>query len=417
MDLQFWRGRWPVGWAIAVVSAIFAIGWLTTGSPYLAWRFLGVRSLAPTFADLRGITSVIDCAKQGSDPYATAACDPFGRLFNHPWIWLHFDSIGMSSASTNYFGCLFIVLICTTLLLIYDTRNTITGALAFASVVSPPVLLLAERGNVDALMFACLVISTYLLAKRTSFGAILVQCAVITFLTLLKIYPIAGATVFIQRKFGYLAIALTGMLAVIGILGVIGFNELKAIGLNTPQTTDLSYGDMAIFLAANSHGLLPKTFDAWQLRLIATSTALMVAGIASGVALFWPGMLRGFLPKPDSIVPTGAVATSCVSVFCFSFLLGANFDYRLVFLVGALPMLLNTYDTDRRARNLLAAGAVVLFLWLSRISTHVLVLFEIMDWSLFVVGIMWLTTLFHDALRVKPVMKMASYSRTTVQAR
>jgi hypothetical protein len=81
---------------------------------------------------------------------------------------------------------------------------------------------------------------------------------------------------------------------------------------------------------------------------------------------------------------------SCASVFCFSFLLGANFDYRLVFLLGVLPALLSAYDAEQRTGSLVAAGAIVLFLWVSRVSSHLLVPFEILDWALFLVGVMWL---------------------------
>ena len=399
MGPRFWQGRWPVAWAIAAVSIIFAIGWFTTGSSYLAWRFLGVRSPFPAFSDLRAVGGWIDCAQKGIDPYINATCDPmgWGRLDNLPSIWLHLGAFGISSASTNALGCLLIVLLCASLLLIYDTRTGLSGALAFAAVVSPPVLLLAERGNVDILMFASLVATAYVMAKRTDLGAMLVQCAVIAFLMILKIYPIAGAVVLVQRKYGRIAIVLMGVLAMIGLLGVIGLRELKAIALHTPQIVDLTYGDMPIFIAANDHGLLLTTFDTSELRFIATLIALILAGIASTVTLLWPSMLRGFLPALNLAQPIGAVTVSCVSVFCFSFLLGANFDYRLIFLVGVLPALLNAYDVGQPAGGLLAAGAVVLFLWASRISSHILVPFEVLDWSLFVVGVMWLTqTAFED---------------------
>ena len=397
MGSRFWQGRWPVVLAIVAVSAIFTLGWFTTGESDRAWRLLGVPSLFPTFADLRTITHAIDCMRKGLDPYTTGVCDPWGRLYNYPSIWLHLGAIGISSTSTNAIGLIFIGLLCASLLLIYDTGTATSGALAFAAAVSPPILLLLERGNIDVLMFVSLVISAYLMAKRTGLGATLAQSGLIAFLAILKIYPIAGAVVLSHKKLGYFAIALTCVLAAIGMLSVVGPGELNVIALNTPQAIGRSYGDAPIFMAAKDHGLLPATFDAVALRVSAGATALALASIAFTLSLLRADILRGILPVLDSGSARGAVAMSCMSVFCFSFLLGTNFDYRLVFLLGVLPALLDAYDVERRAKCLIVPGAIVLFLWLSRVSLYILVPFELLDWSLFVIGVMWLArSIFHQ---------------------
>ena len=286
---------------------------------------------------------------------------------------------------------LFIGLLCATLLLIFDTRTMVSGALVFAAVVSPPILLLVERGNIDALMFAGLVIPIYIMAKRTSAGTTLVQCGLIAFLTVLKIYPIAAVVVLARRRFGYRAMALTIALAVVGLLGVIGPAELKTIAINTPQSVAGSYGDLPMFIVAYNHGLLPAAFDGDKLRLIAGVTAIVLAGAALAFSLLFPRIPRTFLPSLNPTTGTGAAAISCLAVFCFSFLLGTNFDYRLVFLLGVLPPVLIAYDEEQRSTTLSIAGLIVSLLWISRVSWHIPVWFEIMDWSLFVAGIMWLT--------------------------
>jgi hypothetical protein len=311
-------------------------------------------------------------------------------LYNYPSVWLHLGAIGISSTSTNAIGGLFIILLCASLLLIYDTQTVASGILAFTAVISPPVLLGVERGNIDVLIFAASVMTLYLMAKRTGLGATVIQCGVIAFLTVLKIYPIAGATVLARRRLGYAGIALTGLVAAIGLLGLVGPGELRAIAQNTPQSIALSYGDMPIFLAAYEHGLLPAIFESGALRVIAGMTALALAGIAILLSLRCSGILRRVLPPLDPATATGAVAMSCVSVFCFSFLLGSNWDYRLVFLLGVLPALLTAHDNERQVWTLVPPGAIVLFLWASKVSWRILVPFEVLDWSLFVLGVMWL---------------------------
>ncbi len=389
MGLGFCRGRGAVGWAITGLAGVLIAAWLSTGSPYSAWRFLGVPFLSPAFADLRSITHALDCVANGVDPLTTNACDPFGRPFNYPSIWLRLGVLGISSASTDVIGFLFMALFWASLLLIYDTRTTASGLVAFAAAISPPVLLGLERGNIDVFIFATSVITVYFLAKRTGIGATLVQCATIACLAVLKIYPIAIATILARRRWGFTGIALTGALAAIGLLGLDGPEGLKTIARNTPNGTALSYGALPIFLSANDHGLLPEVFTSDTLHLISAGTALALAGIAILVALRQPGILRGILPGLDLASPNGAIALACVSIFCFSFLLGSNFDYRLIFLLGILPVLLAAHESEGRADTMIAPATIVLFLWASRFSTHFFVPFEIFDWSMFIISMMW----------------------------
>jgi hypothetical protein len=391
MRSHFWQGRWPVIWAFVAVAVVFAAGWLASGTVYGAWRFLGMPSMSPTFADLRTITHSVDCAAKGLDPFTTGACDPWGRLYNYPSIWLKLGAIGISSASSNIIGVLFIALLCATLLLIYDTRTVMSGILAFAAALSPPILFGVERGNIDVLMFVASTMLFYLLAKQNNLRATLLLCGGIAFLSVLKIYPIGGATLLAHRRWGLAGIALTGALTLSGLLGLGGLEELKTIALNTPQSTWLSYGDLPIFLIANNHGLLPAFFNIGRLRVVAAMTALAVAGIAILVSLRRPDILNCVFPALDPASRAGAVTVSGLSIFCASFVLGSNYDYRLVFLLAVLPVLLIAHDAERRVATMVAPVTIVLFLWMSRISSCIPVPFEVLDWLIFVTGVMWVT--------------------------
>jgi hypothetical protein len=249
-----------------------------------------------------------------------------------------------------------------------------------------------ERGNIDILMFSVLVPSLFLLAKATGFGALVIRSGLIAFLAILKIYPAVSASIFVRRRWGWWGIGLTGVLVVVGLLSLSGLDELKTIAQHTPQEVGLSYGALPIFLFARDHGLL-QNVDGSALRTIAACSALFVAGSAIIVSLLRPNILQDFLPKFDES-SEGVVATACVSIFCFTFVLGSNFDYRLIFLIGILPFLLKVYDEQRRAYGLVAPAVIVLFLYMSRISRLILVPFELLDWFLFLVGIMWLVQVF-----------------------
>ena len=79
-----------------------------------------------------------------------------------------------------------------------------------------------------------------------------------------------------------------------------------------------------------------------------------------------------------------------IAIFCFSFLLGSNFDYRLIFLLGVQCYLLEFHDQSRTWISLIAPGVLCMFLWMSRVSSRMIIPFELFDWGLFVVGTIWL---------------------------
>ena len=48
-------------------------------------------------------------------------------------------------------------------------------------------------------------------------------------------------------------------------------------------------------------------------------------------------------------------------------MLGTNFNYRLIFLAGAIPALICAFEQSREARFLIFSGAVIALLWAVRL--------------------------------------------------
>jgi hypothetical protein len=84
-----------------------------------------------------------------------------------------------------------------------------------------------------------------------------------------------------------------------------------------------------------------------------------------GVAVaVWPslrgsGFLRRFLPPLTNRDFTDDLCLAGLSIFCLTFILGTNFNYRLIFLAGAVPALICAFEHTREARHLIAPGAVI----------------------------------------------------------
>jgi hypothetical protein len=159
---------------------------------------------------------------------------------------------------------------------------------------------------------------------------------------------------------------------------------------------------MPIFLLASAHVSALSKLRPDQIRVMGGVCALVLAAAAALLAWRRPAIVRRFLPPLDAASPTGSIAISSASIFCFTFLIGSNFDYRLIFLLGILPVLLVAYDAGPSLHTLIAPATIAIFLWsgeVSRISSRFYLLevpVEVIDWVVFIGGAAWLALfLFH----------------------
>ncbi|ACK49432.1 hypothetical protein Msil_0458 [Methylocella silvestris BL2] len=394
--MNSWRGRWPIILAIGVGVAVFAAAYVTTGSTYRAWRFLGVPSMSPSFADLRAITQGIDCFRSGRDPYIDASCDAFGRLYNYPSLWLHFGAFGISGANTNLIGAVFILLILASLLSIFKTSTLEGGAIAFTAATAPPVMLGLERGNSDMLIFSLIVLGIRLiyfisdsLRKEPSIGAI---STLIFTLTLLKLYPIAGILSVARWKHGYSAVILTVLVSAAVLIFGYGTTQLSAIAMNTPQSRTLSYGAMPLFIAMGEAGVFSISIE--RMRLAASLTALAIGGLSILGSLYKPEFLYKYTAPLNQRSARSTIALASLAIFCFTFVMGSSWIYRLIFLLGTLPATIEAYDRTRRKTLLIFPIVFVGYCWLSRLSPYMpaslVIVQELLDWVLFAFGCAWL---------------------------
>jgi hypothetical protein len=385
------RGRGPVICAAFILLSALAIGYMTTGSIAGAWQLLGVHSFSPTFADLRFVTHALDSIRQGHDPYVENVCDPWQRLFNYPPIWLHLASVSVGPEMTDVIGVAFAVIMLVACLLLFKPRSNISAGLVILSVLSPPVLLAIERGNIDVLIFSLLILGLYVTATLGPITRTSVRAFLIIFLSILKVYPAAVSVIFMRVGLRSYILAATVSLLSIALLLYFSGDKIYMLGKNTPQEIAASFGAPTIFYSlAKYFGILEQNSP--LIRLSATAFALactfvIVFAVASS-PVRWPDKLA-LLADDDTL--SSDFAVSSISIFIFSFLLGSNFDYRLIFLLGAMPRLLQQIDHHGGGLPVLAPTLIILFLWMSRIAGPYAFLDEPLDWIVFFGCVAWLT--------------------------
>jgi Glycosyltransferase family 87 len=391
---SYLSSRLPVFAAVVLTTLALSIGTYKFGNVTAAWRVFHLPALSPTFSDTITITYSIDCLLHGKDPYVVREYDPFARVYNYPPIWLDLRYFGITSRSTNLLGILFGSMAVAALLSLFRVKDKIAAITVLFSLLCRPLLTAFERGNNDLVIFSLLVFGFFLIERQGKKIRSIATVTLLVVLTILKIYPVAAVAVIARTRSKILTAIVAGIASIAALLLTAG-HTLSLILANTPQETGNSYGAFPFFVAVSqsiSHELAVKIMDH---HAIASIGAMVIAGISVGLGWRYRDQLDGFLPRLDFTSARGSIAISCLAIFCFTFLRGSSFNYRLIFLMGALAYLVDNLNPDSRMRRLAACICLSIFL-LTRTARPFL-LIEFPDILIFAVACAWLGTTFIHA--------------------
>lgn len=394
-NLALLRAKWPVLAGIATVLIALSIGTFARGSLSAAWLTFVDFPTNPLFTDTRTVTDSIDCVRAGKDPYVVHTFDPWLRAYNYPPIWLELRHLGVTSRSSNLIGTMMALATAATLLFLFNARTGISAALVFFSVISPAVLFAVERGNIDQIMFFLLVFGLVLIDRQQERRRPFLRGLLLVGLTVLKIYPVAAVAIFVRNRKGILPAILTAALSLTALLLTAG-NRLAYVFENTPRDSLMTFGAIPFFLSINSpafHHVVPMIQDHYNGPLFAALFAgflFMLVGAACG------NRLDRFLPPIDRESTRGTIAVAGLAIFCFTFILGSNYDYRLIFLLPGLAYLVEDLNQKMSQRSYPAVFLILLLLWkpikLSPIA-------EIADGLVFALISVWLGNSFFSRKR------------------
>lgn len=312
----------PHRWALCSVALLFALaGSLALADRLDAVELLGVPPMRPPFADLRVLTGAAEGLRAGLDPMRENPADPWGRLLNYPRVWLVLAPLGV--APRHIVALALALWAAAALGLAWLARRADRPLAAWAlacSVLSPAWAFALERANTDLLVFALLVAAAAAFERRPALGASVVGLA-----SALKLFPIAALAVALERR-PLARRAGAGVLVAFALYFVAIRGDLERIAANTQHWPPLSHGvALAPAWASRSLGVAP--WAAWSLTLAAL--------IAAGVFALRLRALEH--PHAPLSAPQSSALRIGAGVHVGAFLLGSNFDYRLIFLALATP--------------------------------------------------------------------------------
>lgn len=314
------------------------------------WELWNVPVEKHVFTDFRLIPGSAESFRSGFEPSVENPKDPNGRIFNYPAFWRLFFYTNITMDDTIWIVISMLVLYFVGVI-IFPSQLTISDALLMLLVVfSPASMLLYERGNADLIVFFICAMTVLMTAYSANLAAVL-----IVFGAIVKMFPLLGLTVLLKeskRKFWLLSIL---SILFMFLYGALTFQSQAAAWNTTMRGDGLSYGSFVIITRLGKYfqEAAPNLFSLMQWQLVFEAFALMLILVAGILAARDATSLTSSNERNLAAFRMGA------SIYLGTFLLGNNWDYRLAFLVFAVPQLSQWFRLQAGKHRVIAIGVMI----------------------------------------------------------
>ncbi len=343
---------------VLAILALYALGALILGPSKV-----GFPGGPEPFVDLTDMTNAWQCAREGVNMFVANSCDP-GQRFDSPPIWLWLRFLGLGPGDTNVLGVLIATVFIAAALSVLPRGARAIDAVAYGVVLcSPAAMLGIAHGNVDIVVFSVLV-AALLLFRGRGLGGVLGH-GLLLLAAMLKLFPIFAAGVLLRQQrrralLGFGGVALAFIAYALAIR-----SDIHVIQHRVGQLNDISFGIFIFvdWLARGASGALGNhSYRDW-------ANGITVLIVVMAVVAF--GRRRAQLSSPATedgrrrldLFVAGA------GVYIATYYYIRNFDYRLAFLLLAVPQLLD-WTRARSKLAIVTLGALVGTVWLDYLLTQ-----------------------------------------------
>jgi len=306
-------------WFVTLLYSIFFL--LMQLTDWRPIRYWGLRGIGTNFIDSEQVLNWTECYKNVGDQIFQAEGFCSGYIYGKI-IPVFFTVIPSSDYLVSIVGFVFLFIIAVVLGIATASLNTkqmkLYSVLVF---LSPPVLLLVERGNFDAVMVGLVFCAALLLKNNNKFFAF----ALISLASLIKFYTLPLLLLFIldskRKKINYLY--LPQLLLVIYLV----YEAIRKIKSSFPTDSTYKFG-MSIWVR-----YLPAEKIPLDLEILANISGLAVFFlVAVVVAVAYKSKIwssGNIVFKEEKDIYVFNLFFLCHVICFFS---GMSYDYRLIFL-------------------------------------------------------------------------------------
>lgn len=347
--------------AIAPFSfAIVAISLLRTNN-WAAWGLEALPSMTPatvSFGDLANITATADCL---ANQVPIETCDPYGRSFQ-PYVELPaqlLNAANLGTDSTGVIGIALAIIFLLTITLVSITlaftwkKSTLaliaSQALIAMIAISPASMLAIERGQIEQLTLALVVLALITLsispqsrfASFTYLGSLSSFIATVTkYLSIGMFLPFIHRNMFAKKNLAVIiGLTLSAIFVLVSLPSVLQATETS--GAHDPKTTKSAFGVTTLLATVFSgENLLYEASNEviknWQTITIASYVLFIVATVI-WIAILIVARTKNLTTQNKSANEREQLpwilTMGSGGVLLFPYLLGNNHDYRLIFLI------------------------------------------------------------------------------------
>ena len=333
--------KWLAGYQ-GLLLLVFIIATVLSGCSVIAnnyginavWNLWNIPIMQPRFADLLNLTGGYETILSGQDPLYKNPFDPWGRPMNHPRIVQYIMTwIGIGREGNFGLGIFVNCAFLAGVLLAFRTIDKKTAIILSLVLFSPAVVLGIERGNHDLFIF--FLVSLVAMSSRYRIASIpLLLCA-----SFIKLFPIFGSIYLLRFKSSHFWFSFVGILTVFILYLFYNQDDLGQIFSSTQKGGSLSYGYNVIIT-----NLDPKHLSRSRLYSFVPAMAIIILTSAYYFGLKDRPRLAGqAFNEHIDMFRLGA------AIYIGTFLLGNSWDYRLMYLLFAVPQLVQ-WATGRQLR-------------------------------------------------------------------
>lgn len=331
-----------------------------------AFALWNLPPLKVPFLDLQFFASSAESYRHGFDPVVSNPFDPLGRIFNYPPIWNLVLLSGMNDSWTIPVALAMFAAFLVAVAAFPGKLSGLSSALILLALLSPAAMQGFSSANVEFIIFILMSLA-FLLSENLAWAAF----AVIAFAILLKLTPVLGVGGLITRKRSVSLRLIVGSLLFTVLFFVFSLNYMQFLWVTHLRGTYDAYGAVALPALleqiAGNHGIgqRPVLFYTLVSGLDLLLTRFPVITRLASVLVFILSALLGLrfrMSTGDSNPRNLRAFWMGAGIYVGTFLIAANWDYRMIFLIFVLPQAADwVTGQDRRTRAAAVVSLVALF--------------------------------------------------------
>ncbi len=300
----------------------------------------------PYFIDLQALLTGLDAVRSGLDPYCAEANVRLAYgSYNYPAMWTWLSVLPFLKVANSFILGVILLVAFFTALYFFIGRISLFESIAYCFIIiSPAVMLGVERGNCDLIVFLLLLVPVFCHYSPNLLAASALLAG------MLKIFPISAimglAYHFRNSKKQTVFLFVTAVIFFLAYLFIMKENILTVHRTTPKPHVGFCFG-LGV-LPALLQDCFPDARDKIWLPYLAS--------LPAGVVLFYFLARKNISALNFSCGKFGIAHIIGSAIFITACMIGYNWEYRLVFLLLAMPQTL----TWARAKNMLPAVSLVL---------------------------------------------------------